>query len=266
MAVAALAVLVLAGCSQGQGTRCEVMDAASTAEADALRESCERAVPTIEELWPAWTGDVPIVVSTSELAPGVAAQVEGRAVSHHPAEEDRVLVGAGVVAQLSPEGLDLVMRHELTHLAMRSTGTAPIPLWASEGLAEWIGYQGVTDERSERAADLQALEAAVSEGRWTRPLPGPAELGNNETRADAYTAAWLAVSILVDEVGLHDVTDAMRPTGGTASDGNGTRESEQPRSADDVALTQGFLQRVGISREWLEERWHTELALRAAVG
>lgn len=243
---------ILAGCSSADAERCLVTGAGSAAESQVLRESCERAVPVVEALWPEWSGQVPIVLAQSALPTGVAAQVEGSLVPGEPAEGDRLLIGPDLVGQLSPEGIDVVMRHELTHLAMRGTGTAPLPPWVSEGLAEYIGYEGVTDARRERREDLVSLRRSVDAGAWNGTLPTPAELQNQDTRARAYTAAWLGITVLIEAVGLAAVTEAMRPL------------EREPSALEDGERTDRFLQRVGVQRAWLEDRWRSELERRTA--
>lgn len=250
LAAVLLVLTSLTACSTAAAERCLVSGAGSPAESRALREACERAVPAVESLWPGWTGEVPIVRTSSALPPGIAAQVEGRVVPGQPAEEDRLVVGPDVVRQLSPEGLDVVMRHELTHVAMRSTGTAAVPSWASEGLAEYAGYEGVPDDRRERREDLLSLRAAVDAGIWVGALPDPAQLQDPDTRVLAYTAGWLGIVVLIEAFGLDAVTEAMRPVDG----------AEQAR--DDQERADAFLQRLGVQREWLEGRWHSELERR----
>lgn len=247
---AVLLTVTLAGCMTAEPEQCLVTGAVSAAESEALRESCERAAPVVEDLWQGWAGQVPIVRAASPLSPGVAAQVEGGAGPGEQAGEDRLLIGPDVVRQLSPEGLDIVMRHELTHLAMRSTGTAPLPPWVSEGLAEYAGYDGVDDARRERREDLLALRAAVDSGTWTGSLPDRADLQVSGTRAEAYTAAWLGITVLVEAVGLETVTEAMRPVEG------------EPDALGDGERTDRFLQRVGVERGWLEDLWRRELQRR----
>src|SRR5690606_38816761 len=116
--------------------------------------ACERALPAIGRLWPQWTGSAHIVRSDVPLESGTAAFVEGMARPGEPAQEDRLVVAPGLADELSSAGLDVVLRHELTHLAMRATGTATIPLWVAEGLAEHAGYASVADLRSERREEL----------------------------------------------------------------------------------------------------------------
>lgn len=245
-----IALTSLVGCTTAEAERCLVSGAGSAAESDALRESCERVVPVVEALWPGWSGQVPIVRAASKLPPGVAAQVESGAVPGESAPADRLLIGPDVASELSPEGLDVVMRHELSHLAMRSTGTAALPRWASEGLAEYAGYEGVNDARRERRDDLLSLRAAVDEGMWTGTLPDTADLQGSDQRPDAYTAAWLGVTVLIEALGRETVTEAMRPVDG------------EPHALDEAERTRRFLQRVGVQREWLEDLWRSELERR----
>ena len=55
---------------------------------------------------------------------------------------DRVWVNTPVMATLSSLGREIVLRHEILHVATGAAATAATPLWLEEGLAEFVGYRG----------------------------------------------------------------------------------------------------------------------------
>lgn len=222
-----------------------------------LRQSCQRALPAVARLWPDWAGPVDIEVSDVELEGGVAAYVDGMAREGEPATGDRVVVAPGLTEQLSPDGLDIVVRHELTHLAMRSLGTVALPLWASEGIAMQVGYSGVPDSRRERPGELRALQEHRDRGAWPGTLPDAVQFDDPTQREHAYTAAWLAMGILLGHAGSEQVTTAMRADGSTPP-------AAKPAVLADHERTEAFLSDLGVSRSWLDARWREELARRAS--
>jgi hypothetical protein len=241
--------------------RCRVIGPGSgpdpAQELTQLRDACERALPAVARVWPDWAGTALVVVGASELESGTAAYVEGLARDGEPAQGDRLVVAPGLTAQLSGEGLDIVLRHELTHLAMRSTGTAPLPLWATEGVAMHVGYASVGDVRRERRLELERLRTRVESGDWPGTVPDATVFEDPERRAEAYTAAWLGIEALLEHEGADRVTETMR------------RQTEPP-GRDDLApitdpdRTAHFLASLGVSRQWLDERWRAALERRTS--
>lgn len=237
-------------------SRCRVLEprAEDSEETSTLLDACERALPTVAGLWPTWTGTARLIVSPTDLPPGVAAQVQGRARAGEPAVEDRIVVAPGLTDRLSGEGLDVVLRHELTHLAMRSTATMALPRWLSEGLASHAGYAAVEDGRRHRLPELTRLRARVEAGTWPDALAGPAPLEDVEERSETDVAAWLAVEILLAEVGHDRVVEALHGPAGTPDTGD----------LDDEGRTRQVLASLGVSRSWLEEEWRAELVRRTS--
>ncbi|MCA1781639.1 MAG: hypothetical protein ABR500_15425 [Dermatophilaceae bacterium] len=227
-------------------------------ERDRLRAACERALPVVTQVWPGWTGTAHIEVSPTALDAGTAAHVVGFARDGEPARDDRIVVAPGLTGELSPAGIDVVLRHELTHLAMRSTGTAPLPLWASEGLAIHLGYASVDGPRRERRPELERLRARVESESWTGTVPGSALFEDSADRSDAYSAAWLGIEVLIERLGRDRLVDAMAPQAGEPS----LADVATALTGDE--RTEQFLGSLGVSRQWMEERWRAELVLRTS--
>ncbi|MFF0767597.1 hypothetical protein ACFYUK_01785 [Nonomuraea wenchangensis] len=115
------------------------------------------------------------------------------------ADGDRVLVVPEVFARLSPTGRDVVLAHELTHVA---AGTDRLPVWLYEGFADYVGYRDSGLPVRTAAAELAD---EVRAGRLPAELPGPAAFaadGSDPARlARAYQEAWLACRFLADRFG-----------------------------------------------------------------
>jgi hypothetical protein len=245
----------------------------SESDAEALSASCARAVPAVAAVWPRWAGAVDITVSPVALDPGIAAYVDGQAVEGGPTTGDRVVVAPGLPAVLSREGLDIVLRHELTHLAMRSTGTRPLPQWVSEGIAMHVAYAPLEGGDAQPTAELRRLRDLVDSGAWTISVPGEEAFQDPALRPDAYTAAWLGVEALVADVGLDLVVGGMRSAPGPADP-----RSESPvrrggpasamcappvaTSLSDADRSRCYLGALGRDTDWLDEQWRTVLRQR----
>jgi hypothetical protein len=98
-------------------------------------------------------------------------------------------------AQLASSALQLVLEHEMVHVATRSPDTSA-PMWAEEGLAEWVSLRAHPGQRSGGTDEL--LLRIRSDGA---PRAFPADrrfevgAGNLEL---AYAEAWLACRFIAD--------------------------------------------------------------------
>ncbi|MCK2220708.1 basic secretory family protein [Actinomadura sp. ATCC 31491] len=112
------------------------------------------------------------------------------------ADGDRVIVVPDAFARLNPTGRDVVLTHELTHVA---AGTDRLPPWLYEGFADYVGYRDAGLPVPVAAAELAG---EVRAGRLPGELPGPAAFaadGRDPARlARAYQEAWLACRFLAD--------------------------------------------------------------------
>lgn len=115
------------------------------------------------------------------------------------ADGGRVVVVPEYFGRLTPTGRDVVLTHELTHVA---AGTERLPVWLYEGFADYVGYRDaglpVRVAAAELAADVRA-------GRLPGGLPGPeafAPSSRDPVRlARAYQEAWLACRFIAERFG-----------------------------------------------------------------
>jgi hypothetical protein len=113
---------------------------------------------------------------------------------------DRVVVVPGAWSSLTAAGREVVLAHELTHVTTRAEeSTHAVPLWLSEGLAEYVAYHGV--RLPERTIVAPALEQARVTGVpavW--PDDAQFEPGTGDLSA-AYGVALLACRSIADRHG-----------------------------------------------------------------
>jgi hypothetical protein len=177
--------------------------------------TCERAVPHVTRVWgKAWSQRVVVQVpdSAAELSSLVPVAGDLRQIAAVATSElqsgpgglprssaDRVQINPEAFATLSASGREVVMRHEITHVASRSVTGTSTPEWLIEGVADYVGYlgSGIPD-----AVSAQELRADVRDGRLPADLPSDADFTG--TRADLpqiYEQSWLAVSLIANRFG-----------------------------------------------------------------
>lgn len=182
-----------------------------TAEPELLRRvagETDEAAAHVDLVWGAtWPRTVVVLVprSQSEMAQllqrrdevgldQIAAVTTGEVGLDQRSSTDRVVVNPAGFERLGPLGRQVVLRHEITHVATRATAGHEVPIWLSEGFADYVAYRdsGVT-----RAVVAQDVLRLVREGQPPATLPEKADfdpvLGDI---ADAYAAAWLAADLI----------------------------------------------------------------------
>lgn len=145
----------------------------------------------------------------------VAATTVGPRPAGTAAVADRVVLNPDASVRLTDAGRRQVLAHEFTHVTVRAHTRGELPMWLSEGVAEYVGYAPV-DLAPERIA-AQALDRVRSEGPPTA-LPDGTDFAGTEAAA-AYQGSWLAVRRLARALGpgrlLGFLTElASAPTGG----------------------------------------------------
>jgi len=162
-----------------------------------LAATADRARATIAEIW----GPVPAVI----LFPATdaeAAALAGAGSTHGlaaMATADRVIVLPSGYARLTATGRDVVITHELAHVATGATRGGRVPMWLSEGFADYAGYRDAGIAVRTAAAELAA---EVRAGVLPERLPGPADFAPGAPRlAQAYQEAWLACAFVAERFG-----------------------------------------------------------------
>ena len=220
------------------------------------------AVPRVTAGWGPWRERVVVLVpdDTQELAGLVGSQgdlsriaavataeLRGGDGEYDPAG-DRVLVNPETFADLGRTGRQVVLTHEVTHVATRRASGPAVPGWLAEGFADLVGYSGVdlpvTITASDLAADVRAGGTPVA-----LPLDADFE-GSSPRLSQAYQGAWLAVRLLDERHGRAALLRFYRAVG--------ARRGVPPATAVEDALQA----QLGTTTAALTSDWRAELQRR----
>ncbi|MEV3920546.1 hypothetical protein [Actinomadura coerulea] len=125
--------------------------------------------------------------------------------------EDRVIVSPGTFGRLNELGRDVVLAHELTHVATGGARDGRTPLWLIEGFADYVGYRRVKISTRSAAGELRR---EVSAGRAPSALPSAdAFAGGSPRLSQAYQEAWLACRMVADRYGEAALVRLYRAAG-----------------------------------------------------
>ncbi|GAA4141329.1 hypothetical protein [Actinomadura keratinilytica] len=151
---------------------------------------------------------------------------------------DRVVVSPAAFARLNELGRDVVLTHELTHVATGGARDGRTPLWLIEGLADYVGY--LRADVSVRSA-ARELRADVAAGRLPDGLPGRADFDGSSPRlSQSYQEAWLACRMIAERYGEATLVRLYRAAG---------------RMPEDTALRET----LGVDRDRLTALWRDYL-------
>ena len=169
-------------------------------------------------LAPATAGEADALLgrpSGSAAAP-VAATTEGPTGPGGTSTGDRVVLDPAAFDRLTESGREVVLTHELAHVAVRSTVPGRAAGWLAEGYADHVGYASA-DVPTRRL--VAPLVAALRTGDGPTELPSAADLhpagGDLEV---PYLAAWQAVELLAREHGEAALRRLVAAGASTGSD------------------------------------------------
>jgi hypothetical protein len=203
-----------------------------------LAAAVSAAVPVVASVWGSgWSQDVFVIVPATpaersadlgaaglETAPVAAAAtsdgidpVSGKVLAPRLVVDPRRLTG------LSRIGLQILLQHEVTHLADAAATSESSPTWLVEGFANYVGNLGSGQSVPFAASELAA---EVRRGRLTPTLPSPAQF-SGANAALAYQSAWLACRLIAHQIGTAGLVSFYRAVG---------RSDAVPRAAADEAL------------------------------
>jgi hypothetical protein len=125
----------------------------------------------------------------------IAAVTTGDAgADPHATAADWIVVNPAGFDRLGGLGRQVVLRHEITHVATRATTSHDVPIWLSEGFADYVAYR---DSGMSRAVVAQDVLERVRAGQPPPALPVPADFDSSRGDiAPAYAAAWLAAELI----------------------------------------------------------------------
>lgn len=206
-----------------RGARALVMVAASRPgagrEAATYLRRVDRGVAVVRRVLTTWRPSVVVEVPRSAAAldatldsaagtyGGIAAvttTVDGSGSRDAPVH---VFVNPDVTRGLRGAGAQVVMSHEITHVAT-DAATSAVDLWLLEGFADYVALRDVPLPPSTTAG--RAIDLVRRDGT-PRGLPGPESFDTRATDLEAaYELAWLACDTLAAEVGEPALLDVYR--------------------------------------------------------
>ena len=159
----------------------------------------------------------------------------------------RVMLNPTYYDEMLPLAREIVLRHEITHVAQDALPQDGIPNWLSEGVAEYVGYRGTGISGSVIAARL--YEQVRASGAPERLPTGSAFsfTGDAGERRVAYESGWTFVQMLVDTYGERTIV----PFYAAVSKGEGTTAKRLDTAAERV-YDASFDDLVEQWRSWLE--------------
>ena len=166
-------------------------------------------------------------VASSSVESGAAERVLG----------NRIVVNTDNVVRYNDLNLQILLTHEMTHVATRTLGDA-VPLLLVEGFADWAALKpvGLPFE-----ATRPALDAAVDNRRFDGDLPTDLDFRGPEA-AVAYDEGSAFCLWVVNTYGAGKLQALYRKFRGSGETG-------------DDELDRGFRSVLGVSRETAERRW-----------
>jgi hypothetical protein len=112
---------------------------------------------------------------------------------------DRVVINPDAWDTLGALGRQVVITHEMTHVAARSSSVQAVPIWLSEGFADYVAYRATPVPTAIVASDI--LDD-VRDGDVPRRLPDDADFDAARGEvAGSYESAWLACRMIAERFG-----------------------------------------------------------------
>jgi hypothetical protein len=202
----------------------------SAASLDGIRSTVDAAVPVVTSVWGAdWSQDVEVIVPSTDaeladqagqssdatLTVAAVAVSDGQDPVSGDVYGQRLIVNPVALGQLSTVGRQIVIRHELTHIAAAAATSAASPTWLVEGFADYVGNLGSGQPVTTTAAELTA---DVRHGRAPDALPGPDAFSTEGQSAQAYEGAWLACRLIAARAGQDGLVRFYHVVGASPND------------------------------------------------
>lgn len=262
----------LTGLQVLRSTQSLVLGVGPEALLDDVRRRADEARGRVAGVWGTAVPSVIIVPSTTADAArllgvdpggssgaltGVAAVTDGPLTAGGPAGADRVVIVPGAWRSLTGTGRDVVLTHELTHVTVRATTTRAVPLWLSEGFAEYVAYRDVRLPESTIVAPLleQVRQSGLPAGLPDAAAFAPA----NGALSTAYGEALCAVRTLVDLRGEAALVRLYRAAAG------GLIPPHEQLGDSEAIIDDALLSTLGVSRGQLESDWRDRIRRLAGV-
>jgi hypothetical protein len=230
----------------------------SAAALDGIRSTVDAAVPVVTSVWGTdWSQDVAVIVPSTDaellaqagqsadatLTVAAVAISDGQDPVSGDVYGQRLIVNPNALGQLSDVGQQIVIQHEMTHIAAAPATSAASPTWLVEGFADYVGNMGSGQSPTTTAAELTA---DVRHGRVPDALPTADAFTTEGQSAQAYEGAWLACRLIAQRAGQDGLVRFYHVVGAS------------PESVDD-AVAAGLRQVLHESTAQFTAQWHDYL-------
>ena len=166
---------------------------------------------------------------------------------------DRIIVNPSGYGQLDGAAAQMVMTHEITHVAARSGGGGEVPIWFSEGFADYVAFRNTDLTTWQRAGDVLTL---VRDGQVPTRLPDRDAFDPAKSDvAPAYAASYLAVQLMADSHGEDKVLALYWTVQGT--------DTRDGATAAAVPMDTAMRQVLGVDEAGFEQQWREHLVRTA---
>lgn len=206
-----------------RGTSCLVLGHPGGPNLSALAAAVDTAIPAVTAVWGTqWAQRVAVFVPDSQAemdalaGPGFPLSTVAAVAVAEPTDSisagpdistgQRIVVAAQTVSQLSSQGMQVLLRHELTHVATRGVTTPTMATWVVEGFADYVANLGNPQPVRQIA---QELVAGIAADGLPAALPTSAQF-TSSTGISVDTGAGVTVPTPVPSP---TVTSAQPPTG-----------------------------------------------------
>ena len=219
----------------------------------------EQARQAVADFWSAKWPQTAVVVlpSTPRLLDPLAGLQSGSdqvAVTLWATGSDgpviRVLMNPTVYDQMPTLARQIVLSHEITHVAQDALPLDNVPTWLKEGLADYVGYRG--SGISDSFVGAQIFTKVRASGA-PEDLPSDAEFDLNRPGTDrrvAYQAGWAFCQMVADNYGEGQLV----PFYAAVARGDGTTDERLDAAADKV---------LGTTFDDLRAQWQSWLTANA---
>jgi hypothetical protein len=193
-----------------RSARSMVLVAGSAQRADEFAALARRAVPQVRRVLPGWQGGLVVEVPESETGleaelaadpgqyAGIAAVTTTADGSRSRRSPSHVFVNPQVFDPLRPQGAQVVITHESTHVAT-DAANSPAPIWLVEGFADYVALRA---QRIPLATTASRIIALVRHQGVPRSLPTTTQFAAGAPHLEArYESAWLACRMLAQDAG-----------------------------------------------------------------
>jgi len=246
-----------------RGSRSLVLGTAPAEVLAGYADLTDASALKVDRVWGPWSTRVVVVIvprDQTEMArllqrtdqgglEQIAAVTTGEIGLSSGESADRVIVNPAGFDRLDPVSRDVVLTHEVTHVATRATGSQNVPTWLSEGFADYVAY--LETELSRRTVAEDVLEL-VRNGSGPTTLPDVTAFDPlNGNIAPAYSGSWLAADLIARTYGQDALLAFYRAV---------AAEGVPGATGQDAAVDRAFADVLGTDQAAFVQLWQSYLA------